>query len=162
MRNKYDIDSIPIIEEKNNRKVIKSFTSTKKLFEDLKKNRDLKFNYYDMNNSQTTRNYFSKLEEYKINYKEWETIIKQINIKESGLSELFTKAKDVNGLVKDWFLPAIENKLNKDEDRIKNYRDLIEKYIKQYRLINQILIKKKRLRYLMNFQRKFIFIVMSL
>lgn len=39
VRNKYDIDSIPIIEEKNDRKVIKSFTSTKKLFEELKKKR---------------------------------------------------------------------------------------------------------------------------
>ncbi|NFO05072.1 hypothetical protein FDB23_13310 [Clostridium botulinum] len=132
-RNSYDIDSIPIIEKKVDSKLIKSFTHSKKLFEDLKKDRNLKFNYYDMNNPVTTRSYFSKLQEYKINYKEWETIIKQINLKESGLSELFTKAKDSVGLVKDWFLPAIENKLNKDEDRIKNYVDLVNSYIKQYK-----------------------------
>ncbi len=41
-----------------------------------------------MNNPVTTKNYFEKLQEYKINNKEWETIIKQINLKESGLSEL--------------------------------------------------------------------------
>ncbi len=144
-RNEYDINSIPIIEEKSDRRVIKSFANSKKMFEDLKKNRDLKFNYYDMNNSVTTRSYFSKLEEYKINYKEWETIIKQINLKESGLSDLFTKAKDSNGLVKEWFLPAIENKLKKDEDRIKNYRELIDRYIKQYRANKSNIDKKVKI-----------------
>ena len=48
------------------------------------------------------------------------------------MSELFTKAKDSNGLVKEWFLPAIENKLRNDEDRIDNYRQLLDRYIKQY------------------------------
>lgn len=132
-KNSYDIHSIPIIEEKSDSKVIKSFSNSKKLFEDLKKDRNLKFNYYDMNNSVTTKSYFNKLQEYKINYKEWETIVRQINLKESGLSELFIKAKDSSGLVKEWFLPAIENKLNKDEDRIKNYVDLVNSYIKQYK-----------------------------
>lgn len=146
-KNSYDIDSIPVIEEKIDSKIIKSFTNTKKIFEDLKKNREFKFNYYDMNNSVTTRSYFSKLEEYKINYKEWETIIKQINLKESGLSELFIKAKDTAGLVKEWFLPAIENKLKKDEDRIKNYRNLLESYIKQYRANKSNIDKKGKIEF---------------
>lgn len=133
LRNPYDINNIPIIEEKVDSKLIKSFINSKKLFEDLKKDRNLRFNYYDMNNSVATRSYFNKLQEYKINYKEWETIIKQINLKESGLSELFIKAKDSAGLVKEWFLPAVENKLNKDEDRIKNYVELVNSYIKQYK-----------------------------
>lgn len=141
-KNEYDINSIPIIEEKSDRKIIKSYANSKKLFENLKKNMDLKFNYYDMNNSLGAKNYFSKLEEYNINHREWETIIKQINIKESGLSELFTKAKDSSGLVREWFLPAIENKLKSDEDRIENYRELIERYIKQYRA-NKANIDKK-------------------
>lgn len=141
-RNSYDIDSIPIIEEKENGRVIKSFANSKKLFEDLKKNRDIKFNYYDMNNSLIARNYFNKLEEYKINHREWETIVRQVNLKESGLSELFNKAKDSTGLVRDWFLPAIENKLKKDEDRIDNYRELVNRYIKQYRA-NKFNIDKK-------------------
>lgn len=144
-KNIYDINNLPIIEEKGDRRVIKSFSNSKKLFEDLKKDRDVKFNYYDMNNSVTTRSYFSKLEEYKINYREWETIIKQINLKESGLSELFIKAKDSAGLVKEWLLPAIENKLKKDEDRIKNYRELIDKYVKQYKANKANIDKKEKI-----------------
>ncbi|MCT8975911.1 hypothetical protein N4T77_04810 [Clostridium sp. CX1] len=145
VKNHYDIDSIPIIEEKSDRRVVKSFTNCKSLFENLKKDKNLKFNYYDMNNSITTKNYFSKLEEYKINHREWETIIKQINIKESGLSELFTKAKDSSGLVKEWFLPAIENKLRTDEDRIGNYRQLLDRYIKQYKQNKANIDKKAKL-----------------
>ncbi len=144
-QNEYDINSIPVIEEKDDMKTIKSFSNCRKLFEDLKKNKDLKFNYYDMNNPVTTKNYFNKLEEYDINYREWETIIKQINIKESGLSELFTKAKDSNGLVKEWFLPAIENKLKVEEDRIVNYRQLLDKYIKQYKQNKANIDKKSKL-----------------
>lgn len=144
-KNEFDIDNLPIIEMKENSKIIKSFASSKKLFEDLKKNRELRFNWYDMNNSITTKNYFNKLEECKINYKEWETIIKQINRKESGLSELFTKSKDTAGLVKEWFLPTIEDKLKKDEDRIKNYRELLDKYIKQYRANKDKIDKKERI-----------------
>lgn len=143
--NEYDINNIPIVEEKNNRRSIKSFANSKKLLEDLKKNRNLKFNYYDMNNSVTTSNYFAKLREYDINNKEWEDIIKKINLKESGLSELFTKAKDSSGLVKEWFLPAIENKLKNDEDRIKNYGDLLNSYIKQYRQNKSNIDKKAKL-----------------
>ena len=146
-KNPYDIDSIPIIEVKSNSKVIKSFGNAKKLFEDLKKDRNLKFNYYDMNNSVTIRNYFKKLQEFKINYKEWETIIKQINLKESGLSELFVKAKDSSGLVKEWFLPAIENKLNKEEDRIKNYVELVNCYIKQYKDNKTNLDRKEKIEF---------------
>lgn len=145
VKNDYDIDSIPVIEEKGDKRIVKSFTSCKSLFEDFKKDKNLKFNYYDMNNSVTTRNYFSKLEEYKINHREWETIIKQVNIKESGLSELFTKAKDSSGLVKEWFLPAIENKLRTDEDRIDNYRQLLDRYIKQYKQNKANIDKKAKL-----------------
>lgn len=133
LRNPYDINSIPIIEEKVDSRLIKSFINSKKLFEDLKKDISLKFNYYDMNNPATTRSYFNKLQEYKINYKEWETIIRKINLNESGLSELFANAKDSAGLVKEWFLPAIEKSLNKDEDRIRNYVELVNSYIKQYK-----------------------------
>ncbi|WP_461205682.1 hypothetical protein [Clostridium sp. DL1XJH146] len=144
-KNENDINNIPIIEEKNNGKVIKSFANAKKIFEDLKKKEDIKFSYYDMNNSVTSRAYFSKLGEYKINYREWETIIKKINLKESGLSELFTKAKSSEGLVKDWFLPSIENKLSKEEDRIKKFAQLLDGYIKQYKKNKNNIDKKKKI-----------------
>lgn len=53
----------------------------------------MKFFYYDLTNYAQSRQYFDKLMEYQINYKEWETIIKKINLKESGLSDLLRTAK---------------------------------------------------------------------
>ncbi|HBI7035942.1 TPA: hypothetical protein K8M70_001529 [Clostridium perfringens] len=144
-KNEYDIKRIPIVEINNGKKMVKSFLNSKKLFEELKKNKEVRFNYYDMNNTVTTKNYFEKLQEYKINHKEWETIIKQINLKESGLSELFIKAKDSSGLVKSWFLPAVENKLRKDEDRIKNYSNLVKRYIEQYKANKANIDKKEKI-----------------
>jgi len=152
--NENDINRIPVIEEKNNGRTIKSFSNSKKLFEELKKDRDIKFNYYDMNNSATISAYFSKLAEYKINYKEWETIIKKINLKESGLSEIFANAKNSEGLVKEWFLPAIENKLRKDEDRIKNYRQLLDSYIKQYKKNKNNIDKKEKIELFNEFSKE--------
>ena len=43
LKNPYDINRIPIIEEKVDSRLIKSFINSKKLFEDLKKDRNLKF-----------------------------------------------------------------------------------------------------------------------
>lgn len=144
-KNEYDIDNLKIVDENNNTRVVKSYANSKKLFEELKKRSDIKFNYYDMTNSATTSAYFSTLSHYKINNKEWENVIKKINLKESGLSELFANAKNSEGLVKEWFLPAIENKLKKDEDRIKNYRELLISYIKQYKENKHNIDKKEKI-----------------
>ena len=140
--NEFDIKRFPFIESSDGNKKIKSFQNSKKLFEDLKKNSEYNFNYYDMNNYATSKGYFNKLKEYGINNKEWETIIRRINLKESGLSELFIEAKNTEGLVKQWFLPSIEDKLSRDEDRIKNYKEIITRYINQYK-VNKSSIDRK-------------------
>lgn len=132
-RNDFDIKSIPIIEENDRQRKIKSFANSKKLFEEIKKGQKYDFNYYDMNNSATSRAYFNKLKEYGIDNKEWENIIKKVNLTESGLSQLFKEAKNTEGLIKKWFLPTIEEKLSRNEDRMKNFNDIVEKYIYQYK-----------------------------
>lgn len=101
--------------------------SCRQLFETYKKDRDMKFFYYDLTNYAQSRQYFDKLMEYQINYKEWETIIKKINLKESGLSDLFADCRDEKGLTEKWFLEAIESKLNKDKNRIKEFQSILEK-----------------------------------
>ena len=132
-RNEYDIYGFPLITETNEGKKLLGFGQGKQLFEDLKKEMKFRFNFYDMNQPNQSRSYFEKLKEYGINHKEWESIIKKINLKESGLSELFAEAKDESGLVEKWFLPAIEDKLSKEENRIDRFVELIQKYIRQYK-----------------------------
>lgn len=141
-QNPYDIHSIPFIKTTEDNKILMKFSECKNLLEELKISNDYRFSLYDMNNSTQSKNYFSKLEEYQIYYKEWESIVKKINLKESGLSELFTNAKDEAGLIETWFLPAVEDKLNKDKNRIEEFREILSKYIKQYK-DNKAKIDKK-------------------
>lgn len=137
-----DLDNLPVIENNDKNKVLKGFGDCKKEFESLKKNRSLEFDYYDMSIPNHRRMYFSKLKEYQINHKEWETIIKKVNLKESGLSDLFSNAKDEKGLVEKWLLDAVENKLNQEKDKVKEFQKLAYKFIRQYRE-NESKIKRK-------------------
>ncbi len=132
-QNKYDIHSIPFIKTIDDNKNLMKYSDCKKLLESIKIDKDYEFFLYDMNNSAQSRNYFNKLEEYQIYHKEWESIVKKINLRESGLSELFTNAKDETGLIETWFLPTVEDKLNKGKNRIEEFRDILGKYIKQYK-----------------------------
>jgi len=128
-----DIHHLPVVEKTKKEVVLKGFYACRQLFEGYKKERGVNFFYYDMNNQAQSRQYFDKLMEYQIYYKEWETIIKKVNLKESGLSDLFADCKDEKGLVEKWFLEAVEDKLNKDRNRMKEFQAIVEKYTGQYR-----------------------------
>lgn len=137
-----DIHHLPVVEKGKKEMVLRNFTACRQLFENYKKDKTLKFFYYDMTNAAQSRQYFDKLMEYQINYKEWETIIKKVNLKESGLSDLFSDCRDEKGLVEKWFLDAVESKLNKDRNRIKEFQSILGKYVGQYK-DNQSKIKRR-------------------
>lgn len=137
-----DIRNLPVVEKGKKEILLKGFSDCRKMFETYKKDRLVKFFCYDMGNSAQSRQYFDKLMEYQINYKEWETIIKKVNLKESGLSELFADCKDEKGLVEKWFLDAVENKLNKGKNRITEFQSIVGKYVGQYK-DNQSKIKRR-------------------
>lgn len=128
-----DIHHLPVVEKVKKEMTLKSFASCRQLFEAYKRDRSVPFFYYDMNNQAQQKQYFDKLTEYKIHYKEWETIIKKVNLKESGLSDLFADCRDEKGLVEKWFLDSVENKLNKDKNGMKEFQNIIEKYVEQYK-----------------------------
>lgn len=127
-----DINHLPVVESDKKELRIKSFNACHKMFDDFKKERINSFFCYDMNNSAQSRQYFAKLTEYGIDYREWQNIIKKINEEESGLSKLFAECKDEKGLVEKWFLDAVENKLNKGNNRMQEFRNILEKYITTY------------------------------
>ena len=128
-----DINNIPVTIKKEKEIVLKNYGVCLEMFESYKKDKSLKFYYYDMSNSSQQRQYFDKISEYKINYKEWEDIIKKINMKESGLSELFSDCKDEKGLIEKWFIDTIERKLDNDKSKIKEFQQLMLKYVINYR-----------------------------
>lgn len=128
-----DIHHLPVVEKGKKEMILKNYNACRQLFESYKKDKSMKFFHYDLTNSAQSRQYFDKLMEYQINYKEWETIIKKVNLKESGLSDLFADCRDEKGLVEKWFLDAVENKLNKDKNRIKEFQSILEKYAGLYK-----------------------------
>ena len=132
-RCEHDIYHIPVVEKNQREVILKGFHVSKQLFDTYKRDHSKKFFYYDMNQSAQQKQYFDKLSEYQINYKEWESIIKKVNERESGLSELFSDCKNEKELVEKWFLPTIESKMDKDKSRMKEFQNIVEKYIGQYK-----------------------------
>ncbi|MCR4746779.1 MAG: hypothetical protein K5894_16305, partial [Lachnospiraceae bacterium] len=116
-----DINHLPVVEKTKNEMNLKNFSVCRQLFEELKKESHSDFYYYDMNHGVQQRQYFDKLREYKIDYREWENIIKKVNLKEGGLIDLFSDCKDEKGLTEKWFLEAVEKKLDPEGSRIMNF-----------------------------------------
>lgn len=137
-----DIHHLPVVEQNEKTMKLKSYNSCRKLFEDYKKDKKLSFFCYDMSSPAQSRQYFYKLMEYQINYKEWETIIRKVNVKESGLSELFSDCRTEKELVEKWFLEAVESKLNKEENKDKNFQEILEKYAGKYKNIKEQLKRR--------------------
>lgn len=137
-----DIHHLPVVEQNEKTMKLKSYNSCRKLFENYKKDKKLSFFCYDMSSPAQSRQYFYKLMEYQINYKEWETIIRKVNVKESGLSELFSDCRTEKELVEKWFLEAVESKLNKEENKVKNFQEILEKYAGKYKNIKEQLKRR--------------------
>lgn len=137
-----DIHHLPVVEQNEKTMKLKSYNSCRKLFEDYKKDKKISFFCYDMSSPAQSRQYFYKLMEYQINYKEWETIIRKVNVKESGLSELFSDCQTEKELVEKWFLEAVESKLNKEENKVKNFQEILEKYAGKYKNIKEQLKRR--------------------
>ena len=137
-----DIHHLPVVEQNEKTMKLKSYNSCRKLFEDYKKDKKLSFFCYDMSSPAQSRQYFYKLMEYQINYKEWETIIRKVNVKESGLSELFSDCRTEKELVEKWVLEAVESKLNKEENKVKNFQEILEKYAGKYKNIKEQLKRR--------------------
>ena len=137
-----DIHHLPVVEQNEKTMKLNSYNSCRNLFEDYKKDKKLSFFCYDMSSPAQSRQYFYKLMEYQINYKEWETIIRKVNVKESGLSELFSDCRTEKELVEKWFLEAVESKLNKEENKVKNFQEILEKYAGKYKNIKEQLKRR--------------------
>lgn len=137
-----DLNHLPVVEKTKDAMRLKSYAECRALFDTYKRDRSVQFFSYDMNNSAQSRQYFEKLIEYGINYREWQNIIRKVNEEESGLSKLFADCKDERGLVEKWFLDTIENKLNRDQNRMQEFRNILEKYIASYRS-NQSKIRRR-------------------
>ena len=139
---RYDLDNIPIVKTNGTYKLLRGFTECKNALEEISREREGDFRFYDMESQYSRSQYFNTLRQYQINHKEWESIIRKVNQRESGLADLFNKSKDEKNLVENWFLKPIEDKLNQDKNKIEEFRSLTFKFIEQYRKNQSNIIRK--------------------
>lgn len=138
---KYDLDHLPVVKSDGKKKTLKGFAECKKILEEISREEG-DFRIYDMSGNYGRSQYYHTLKAFQINHKEWESIIRKVNQKESGLSELFRNSKDERNLVENWFLKPIEDKLNQEKNKIEEFRKISFQFIGQYRS-NQSRIERK-------------------
>jgi len=88
------------------------------------------------------KEYVRRLTEYKINPLEWRNLMVKINEAEAGLNSFFNDCKTNKALVKKWFIPTIEEQLNKNGDFVENIRELIKNHATQL-VKNEDMIKER-------------------
>ncbi len=126
--NDFDIINIPFVEGKKILKFSEAEEKIKKY-----KNGKVNFKYYNFSDSSKKTEYFEDLKAYRINYKEWEDIIRSINNDESGLSNLYDKHKTDEALIRNVIIPLIESKINGEKNVIGVIRNNLGKYIESYK-----------------------------
>ena len=125
-----DIHHLPVVTKTDKELVLKSFADCRTIFDNFRRGPyKQSFFMYDMNKDGQAADYFEKLHDYGIEYKEWQNIIKKINRDEGALALLFQECKDEQGVVTTWFLDAVEKKLNTNTDKVAGFRDILEDYI---------------------------------
>ncbi|MBQ7609237.1 MAG: hypothetical protein IJU76_14915 [Desulfovibrionaceae bacterium] len=137
-----DIINFPVIEKKDNQLILKSFAECVTLFDRFKKNKSLKFSYYDMNTPYQSKSYFDKIKEYGINYKEWNEIIREVNKEEAGLSKIFEECKDERRLIEKWFLTKIQAKLTKDKKIPDELQNTVEEFLYNRHRLDATILQK--------------------
>ncbi|HEY5563037.1 MAG TPA: hypothetical protein VIK72_15020 [Clostridiaceae bacterium] len=126
--NEFDIINIPFVEGKR----ILKFSEAEDKIKKYKSGR-VNFKYYNFNDSSKKNEYFEDLKTYKIDYKEWEDIIRSINNDESGLSNLYDKHKTDEALLRNVIIPLIESKINGEKNIMTSIRNNLGKYIESYK-----------------------------
>ncbi|MGI6759683.1 MAG: hypothetical protein ACOX40_07915 [Bacilli bacterium] len=152
--NQYDLEHLPLIE--NNR--ILKFSEAESLLKTISKNLS-SFYYYNFNDYEKRKQYFELLENYNLNYKEWEDIIRKTNNDESGLSKLYDHNKDDEALIKNEIIPLIESKLATNDKKINIIKNNLKSYIKSYKKSREGV---KRLKVYQSFKNDFSKILIKL
>lgn len=124
----FDLINAPFVEGKR----ILKFSEAEERIKKYKSGK-LNFKYFNFNDSSKKSEYFEELRTYKLNYKEWEDIIRNINNDESGLSNLYDKHKTDEALVRNVIVPLIESKINGEKNIIEALKTNLSAYIENYK-----------------------------
>ena len=105
------------------------------------------------------KEYTRRLLTYKINQLEWKNLMVRINEAEAGLNSFFNDCKTNSALIKKWFIPTIEEQLNKTGNFVENIKELIKNHAEQL-VKNEDMIREREI--FESFKRKSTELVKSL
>ena len=146
----YDIKNIELTtKEKGMVKLIEFDRVVKNLSEAEKEGN--KIWLYRWNTPDDKKEYARRLTEYKIHPAEWRNLMVKINEAEAGLNSFFNDCKTNKALIKKWFIPTIEDQLNKNGDFVENIRELIKNHAGQL-VKNEDMMKERAIS--LDFKRK--------
>lgn len=90
------------------------------------------------------KEYARRLKDYKINQLEWKNLMVKINEAEAGLNSFFNDCKTNGSLVKKWFIPTIEEQLNRNGNFVENIKELIKNHTEQL-VKNEDMIREREI-----------------
>lgn len=99
---------------------------------------------YRWNLPDDKKEYAKRLLTYKINQLEWKNLMVKINESEAGLNSFFNDCKTSSALIKKWFIPTIEEQLNKNGNFIENIKELIKNHAEQL-VKNEDMIREREI-----------------
>lgn len=105
----YDIEQLALVQK--DLKAFLPFTAAKEYLETLSKTYPSAFRLYNLSNYATEKKFREKLVELNLDRSEWDQLW-EFNQDESGLSSLCEKYNTDQKLVRDVFVPAVEQKLD--------------------------------------------------
>jgi len=139
----FDIKNIALLEEERGivrliefDKVVKSMSNAEK------DGNNVRLFRWDLHEDK--KEYARRLLTYKINQLEWKNLMVKINEAEAGLNSFFNDCKTNSALIKKWFIPTIEEQLNKDGNLVENIKELIKNHAEQL-VKNEDMIKEREI-----------------
>ncbi|HWT75993.1 MAG TPA: hypothetical protein VN258_14920 [Mobilitalea sp.] len=139
----YDIRNIELLEKEKGIVRLHEFDKVIKNLSNAEKEGSSVW-LYRWDSPEDKKEYTRRLLEYGINPLEWKNLMVKINESEAGLNSFFNDCKTANALIKKWFLPTMEEQLNKNGDFIQNIKDLIQNHAVQL-VKNESMIKEREI-----------------
>ncbi|WP_010249383.1 coiled-coil domain-containing protein [Acetivibrio cellulolyticus] len=139
----FDIKNIELLEEeKGIVRLIEFDRVLKNLSAAEKEGKDIWLFRWDL--SDDKKEYARRLKTYKINQLEWKNLMVKINESEAGLNSFFNDCKTTGALIKKWFIPTIEEQLNKNGNFVENIKELIKNHTEQL-VKNEDMIREREI-----------------
>lgn len=126
--NAFDIQHIPLVEQRGNLLHLLAFREARDLMRDKQQKDPYLFGYFPQDEGADYRRH---LAEFGIIQDEWRNVITKINDSEGGIDEIFQRYKTSSQLLDEWIIKNIEKSMWKDQTELHRLEDMLEKLVQE-------------------------------